>query len=450
MLRLTLAVLLLVLGAGCATTGKPAAAAYTHHFETLPSGMRLLVYGQPAAHGASVYLSYGAGAADEPQGKEGLAQLTQLLTFEARPEGPESPRLGERLGAIGAVFLPALDYDETAFFAQSAPLQLQRLLELEAQRMREPLAEVTEADFLEARERYLATLRGQARAHLAADMLRRDLLPGHPYGRPLAGTEAAVARLTLADARAWARAHFAPDRAVLVVTSSLPPADVAQAATASFGALAAGPVAAPVQRTPLPLPELKLPGRLVVRQVDVDGPQLWLAWRTPGRSSGQYAATMVLGENLRTLIFPALVQAAPQPLLRRSSMGVWDMDGVTLLYATIELERAEDAEKVLAALNAQMARFWGTVVANITAESLQKQVVAKATQAAALLPPSALAKYLRATGRADFPEAWPQQLRDILLHDIRPAAKAHAFPNRAYGLLLTPRNARPATGAAAR
>ncbi|HET9449510.1 MAG TPA: insulinase family protein [Aggregicoccus sp.] len=449
MLRLALAVLLLVQGAGCATTGKPAAAAYTHHFETLPSGMRVLVYGQPAARGASLYVSYRVGAADEPPGQEGLAQLTQLLTFMARPEGPESPRLGERLSVIGAVFLPALDYDETAFFAQSAPLQLQRLLELEAQRMREPLAEVTEADFLEAREHYLATLRSHARAHLAADMLRRDLLPGHPYGRPLAGTEAALARLTLEDARAWARTHFTPDRAVLVVTSALPPVDVARVVTASFGALAAGPAAAPVPRTPLPLPELALPGRLVVRQVDVDGPQLWLAWRAPGRYSGQYAETIVLGENLRTLIFPALVQAAPRPLLRRSSMGAWDMDGVTLLYATIELERAEDAEKVLAALNAQMARFWGTVVANITAEALQKQVVAKATQTAELLPPSAVANYLRATGRADFPIAWPQQRRDTLLHDLRTAAKAHAFPNRTYGLLLTPRSARPA-GAAGR
>jgi zinc protease len=263
-LRPLVFLLLLAQWLGCATPRAPSRAPYEGYLGTFASGMRLVVYGYAERGGAAaLHVSYRLGVEDEPAGQEGIRELALQLSALGRPEGPGTPTLLERFQAGGAGGLWGESADEVYFTTLNSTIQLPRLLELEAARMREPLANVTEAEFLAVREALARGLEAHSPDAAPDVQMREALFAGHPYGRPVAGKASSVRSLTLEAVQAWARRHFTPDRAVLVVMGGLSPKEVAAAATATFGPLTVGPAARPYQATPPPPPHLLPPGCLI-------------------------------------------------------------------------------------------------------------------------------------------------------------------------------------------
>ena len=437
MLRIVLGVLVLLQVSGCVSALPKAQQGYEGSYAKYPSGLRLVVYSRGSERHSSLHLSYRAGAVDEPQGQEGIGQLALSLSQLARTEGPESPPLKERFAAVGGAFQAVTGYDVTELWAQVPALQLVRVLELEAQRMRDPLAHVTEAEFLAERER-LAQVMGLVQAAPAArDLLQREVLADHPYGRPLWGTPASVRALSFEAVRAWARAHYVPERAVLVVTGGLPSAEVSEAVRAAFGPLAVGGHTEPHERAPAPLPEAGAQP-LVVKRAAVRAPHLWMVWRAPGLSAGKNVEAQAMVSMLQNEVIPFLVPAVPGSERRHMAAGAWTMDGTTLIYLRARLQHAGQVDAVRAVVEERLRFRWGNMVGQGTADQVRERVLALARKEAHALPADAVARYLRVTGSPDFPGAWPAQVQQTPLADIRAYAQRYLRAKQARSFLLIP------------
>jgi hypothetical protein len=84
----------------------------TSEFE-LASGMQVVLERAPDVGVATVVLMIGAGSADEPAGKAGVAHLAEHLVFETRGDG-ELP-LKKRLEARAAAWNGSTDWDATSY-----------------------------------------------------------------------------------------------------------------------------------------------------------------------------------------------------------------------------------------------------------------------------------------------------------------------------------------------
>jgi zinc protease len=438
--RRLLALVLLVVGtAGCAARGKPASSPYEGYDGIFPSGMRLVVYGFREMSGpTAVHVSYRVGAAEEPPGQEGIRELAHRLSALTRAEGPESPSLVDRLKASGAGFSGETSTDETHYTALNASLQLPRLLELEALRMRDPLAHVTEAEFLATRDAFAEELHRRPPAMDALELMRSELLKGHPYGRPERGLAASVRALTLDAVRTWARTHYTPDRALLVVMGPLPPAQVVAAVTESFGALAAGPPAKPTRSAPPPLPEALPLGRVVKRPSAVGYPQLWMVWRAPGLPAGRYVEARMMADLLRDRVLPWMTYTRQRGTFARAAeAGLWSADGVTLHYLMLEVGHGEDPEPIVDAAKLKLRLLWADWAHDLKLRDQHTALFESARQEAQALSPYSVAWYMRMSGQADL-RGWPKRVRDTSLSDVRAYGHRYLDLDDAAILLLVP------------
>ena len=189
----------------------------------MPSGLRVGVEPGPARGLVAVVAVLGSGASADPPAREGLAHLVEHLVFHAhgRRERPES----ERLVRAGAAYNADTSLDTTRFYEAAPAGALPALLDITAERLLRPLAGVDEADL--ERERAIVENELNQRnetgvyGSVVAWMQHALFPPGHPYARPIGGSPATLHTLTLADARAFAAAHYRPENATLLVTGEI-------------------------------------------------------------------------------------------------------------------------------------------------------------------------------------------------------------------------------------
>ncbi len=412
-------------------------------YEEFPSGLRLMVHEDPRVTRVTMNVSYRAGATDEPEGKEGLAHLVEHLTFQARPGGERALRLSSLLLASGAEFNAVTSYDGTDYFFTAPPEQFPLLAALEAERLRAPLANVTEEDFRVARDVVVAELRQRYETSPEGAQqrwLHEVLLPGHPYGRTSGGTPESLQRLTLEDARAFVKEHYTPAHVVVVVSGPLPSDTVRSTVRSGFAELTSsektGPIP-PVRRVPPPFPpELGSRVPMVVRHGPVEYPRLWLVWPLPGLYSGMtpqaFAAEGMLDRRLSTRL-------AREEQAHSTAVSLEVLDGVTLLIARIDLMKAEDAEDVAdLALDQLVDLVRSTASQRALTESARSALLTHAFMELEQFPVREAARFLRATGQADYVQGWPQQIRERLSRDLSPYLYKYVRRERARMLLMVP------------
>ena len=400
------AALLFALAADAAPqpTGRPIE--YKGHFATFPSGMRLVVYERPGATEAMFAASYRVGASDEPKGKEGIAHLAEHLAFRAAPGAPGSPRLWDRILSSGVRFDAFTDWDSTVFWERGKPDQLDTLLAIEADRMRDPLAGVTQKEFLAERE----VVVNELRERLDYDPLGTQFawlleasFPGHPYGRTIGGTVESVRGISLEDVRAWFREHYPPAHAVLVLWSPRPALEAARAVLERFGTLAVpdgGVSVPPVGRVPPPFPPDPPEGApLPVRHATVTGPRLLVGWAVPGVYSRSTPQAFATERALSGILYGRFRQPDALEIVQDQRTFLVALDGLSVIVAQIDLRREEDAPRVLEMVKDQLILLTLAGQGPLAAQELQHGGPATAfelPQHYDALKGRALARYLTA------------------------------------------------------
>jgi zinc protease len=419
---------------------------YEGHFSEFPSGMRLVVYQRPQVDRFVFAASYRAGGVDDPGGREGLAHLVEHLSFRSTP-GAGAPRIWDSLVGSGRLFNALTAADHTDFWQVGKPGELEAALALEAARMRDPLAGVTEDDFAIERDVVLSEHRERLDADLGGAQLQWLLevaFPGHPYARPVGGTPESLRRITLGEARAWARERYRPAAAVLVLVSPLPPREAAARVVEAFGPLVgddAKPWVEPVAHRPPPGPPRSSSRQpLVRREAPVERPVLWIAWRVPGSYAGRVPQSHAAAAAVQAVVWNELGMLNYNfrgGLLDGAEVAYVPFDGAGLIVARISLREERHAQYVLDTVRTRVAYVkmggWTRLI-----ERVRDSLLMSAYLRLEDLPAVAVAQHLRASGRPDYLGDWQGQVVGQARHDLDAYGRDYLGKDDAFALLVAP------------
>lgn len=314
-MRVPVAVLLLLL-AGPAQAAGPLA-----HREILPNGAVLLVTERPAIPIVVVRVGVPAGAVHDPVDAPGVANLTAALLTRgtARRSGPELDRAIE---FVGGRLEAGAGSDGATVSLSVLKKDLGLGLDLLAEALLQPAFPAEEL------ARKVTDIQGALRRSeqspetVAARELGRLIFPGHPYGRPAAGTIESVGRLTREQVTAFYRRHYRPDGANIVAVGDVTVAEIRRELLQRLAGWTtpAAPVP-PVPRPPLvgPAEERKIArdltqttvllGRPAIRQDDPDYFPLAVASYVLGGGSASRLYTRIREE--RGLAYAVYSSLAP-------------------------------------------------------------------------------------------------------------------------------------------
>jgi zinc protease len=222
--------------------------------ETLPNGAVLLVAERPAIPIVVVRVSVPAGSVRDPADGLGLANLTaDLLTRgTTRRTGPALDRAIEFVG--GSLEAGAGRDGATVALSvlkKDLPLGLDLLAEVllhptfPPDEVARKIADIQAA--LRQSEQSPETVAGRALGPL--------VFPGHPYGRPSAGTIESVGKLTREQVVDFYRLHYRPDGATIVAVGDVTAAEIRQALMQRLS----GWTAPPTPLGPIPKPAATVP-----------------------------------------------------------------------------------------------------------------------------------------------------------------------------------------------
>jgi zinc protease len=254
-----------------------------------PSGLRVIFERAPGTQTAAIAAVVGSGAVEDPPGREGLAHLVEHLTF--RTHAPDEPALWPRLWALGASFNASTDFETTTYHELFPATRLADAVAAEGRRLADPLAGVDEPVFAVERDVVRNELRERNETHSFgaawAGAFRAAFPESHPFHRDLAGSHESTSALTLADARAYVRAHYRPDNITMVIVGDMELSQVetfvrALLPPALYGDPAHPRPVPPPPRAPAAPPEPPAARTLHRERAPVPAPELWIAWPLPG------------------------------------------------------------------------------------------------------------------------------------------------------------------------
>jgi zinc protease len=254
-----------------------------------PSGLRVLVERAPGSKWAAVTTIVGAGGAQDPPGREGLAHVVEHLTIN-RSHGPDEASMEDRRVRLGTHERAYTSHDETVYPNLVPAHLLPALLDNEGRRLADPLVGLDDATFAVERDIVRNELREGRETDSGASWdaaYSAAFPPSHPYSRPVIGTHESLDAITLDDARRFAATYYRPEAMTMVIIADMDLAGAeafvrAHLPPALYGdpghAREVGRHAPPPDGPP-PLADA---GPLRHTSASVNSPELWIAWTTPG------------------------------------------------------------------------------------------------------------------------------------------------------------------------
>ena len=218
---------------------------------TLTNGLRLIVAPVHKLPVVSVTAVVEAGAATDPLGREGLAQLAARALVEGTST-LDGVQLTERLEGIGSSIEPATDWDYVSASTTVLTHRARTALQLLSEVLISPAFPEREIARLK-QERIAELLQQRAEPRgLADEMFSRFLYgPASRYAEPEGGNERSVGALGRGDVIAFHRRQYRPGTTIIVIAGEVTAADAVRMVEDSFGRWA-GPAPLPpvVQDSP--------------------------------------------------------------------------------------------------------------------------------------------------------------------------------------------------------
>jgi predicted Zn-dependent peptidase len=246
---------------------------------TLPNGLQVIVHTDRKAPIVAVSIWYHIGSRDEPAGKTGFAHLFEHLMFAGSENVPEFDKTMEAIGKSqdnGSTW-----YDRTNYFETVPTPALETALFVESDRMGHLLGAVSQSK-LDIQRGVVQNEKRQGDNQpygLVRYAIGDGLFPpGHPYRHSTIGSMADLDAASLDDVRAWFRANYGPNNAVLVLAGDIDAATARPLVEKYFGDIARGPE--PV-RYPAPVPERTATTRQTMTDA-VANPRIYRAYVMPG------------------------------------------------------------------------------------------------------------------------------------------------------------------------
>jgi predicted Zn-dependent peptidase len=208
----------------------------------LSNGLRIVVSPDRSAPVVLVGVYYRIGFRLEPEGRSGFAHLFEHMMFQGSENAGKMMHV-RLVNASGGVLNGSTNYDYTNYFEVVPSNALDRMLWLEADRMRA----------LDVTDENLRNQRDVVKEEVRVNVLNRpyggfpwlDLPPvafrRWPNAHNFYGDFEDLDAASLADVREFFRTYYTPRNAVLVIVGDVDPAEAFALAERHFGPIAAGP-----------------------------------------------------------------------------------------------------------------------------------------------------------------------------------------------------------------
>jgi predicted Zn-dependent peptidase len=205
----------------------------TPEITRLDSGLTVITCPMPGIETVAVAIHTAAGARHETEATNGLAHLFEHMVFKGT-ERRSARAIAEAAEDAGAQLNAWTARDMTVFharlLARDLPLGVDLLSDMVLN------ARFDETDLAKEKDVVLSEL-GEARDtpdDIVFDYLQEAAFPGQALGRSILGSEESLARLGVEDLRAWQRAHYKPERLVLVAAGKVDHADLVRLGEQAF------------------------------------------------------------------------------------------------------------------------------------------------------------------------------------------------------------------------
>ncbi|MBI3301330.1 MAG: insulinase family protein [Deltaproteobacteria bacterium] len=198
----------------------PALAAPLGTRTVLDNGATLLVAERPGISMVVMTILLKTGAAVDPAGKEGLANLTaELLTRGTKKHSAQA--LAEELDFLGASLGVDADYESTTISLTTLTKNLEPALSLLAEVLLSPTFPTAELNRKRKEIEGRLKSREDQPGWVAQKTFLEKLYPQHPFGRQVEGKPATLATLTQADVKKFHQTYYRPNNAIIALAGEI-------------------------------------------------------------------------------------------------------------------------------------------------------------------------------------------------------------------------------------
>jgi len=263
---------------------------------TLGNGLRVVVAPDKTAPVVTVGVYYKIGFRLEPQGRSGFAHLFEHMMFQGSENAPKMQHI-KLINSSGGVLNGSTMYDVTNYYEAVPSNALERVLWLEADRMR--ALKVDDENLRNQRDVVKEEVRVNVMNQPYGGFPWLDMPPvafrnwanAHNFYGDFADLDAA----SLVDVQKFFRTYYVPNNAVLLMLGDVEPKEGLALAEKYFGAIAAG--AAP------PFADSSEPPQAEERRGNVEEkfgtlPAMAIAYVLPKRRSPEWYAMALLDQAL--------------------------------------------------------------------------------------------------------------------------------------------------------
>lgn len=271
---------------------------------TLDNGLRVIVIPNHRAPVITHMIWYQFGAGDEKRGKSGIAHFLEHLMFKGTPKVPDG-RFSLTVKKLGGNDNAFTTQDYTAFYQNIAKEHLAKVVEMEADRMKnltlqeDEVASERQVIIEERRQR----VDNQPQA-LFNEQMMASLFINHPYATPVIGWLHEMKELTREDALSYYAKFYAPNNAIVVVSGDTTAREMKPLAEKYYGAIK--PSLLPARVRPRAAP-LIAQHRLLMADKRVGIPVFMKVWRAPRGSDALELLADIAGGSSTARLYKRLV-----------------------------------------------------------------------------------------------------------------------------------------------
>ncbi|MBF0147760.1 MAG: insulinase family protein [Magnetococcales bacterium] len=412
---------------------------------SLENGLRVILVKESKAPVVVTQVWYRVGAADEVDGKTGLAHMLEHMMFQGTrdiPPGEYSRIIARHGGEDNA----STAWDYTNYWSRLSSDQLDLALRLEADRMRhlvlDPRRFESENQVVREERRTRTDSNPQGRYY---EKFRHFFFQNHPYGRPVIGWMNEIEHHTLKDLEAWYRGHYSPDNAILVIVGDVDFAQAKAQVRTHFGSIE--PAGRTVTRDLAAWPPITGGRRMVHKDPHVMAPLVQISWPaaslTHGNSRDVHALDLlaaILGGSGSSRLYRRVVveqqkAISIQTQYNGSSLGVETFD----IYAD-----PPDGQAVAALEQSLLAEVDALMTTLLTDEELQR--AKNGLLAERIYARDAIDHLASMIGRLSVNgvdwrqevEGYPRKIQEVTAERIREVASRYLTRDKAVIGILTP------------
>jgi zinc protease len=321
---------------------------------TLANGLRVVVSPDRSAPVVTVGVYYQIGFRLEPQGRSGFAHLFEHMMFQGSENAGKMEHI-RLINSSGGVLNGTTNYDITNYFESVPSNALERVLWLEADRMR--ALQVDDENLRNQRDVVKEEVRVNVMNQPYGGFPWLDLPPvafrNWPNAHNFYGDFADLDAATLADVRTFFHTYYAPNNAVLLMLGDLDPAEAFAMAKQYFEKIPSNPS--------VPRADVTEPPQTEERRGEVSEkfgtlPVIAIGYTSPPRNTPDWYAAAILDRVLHGgragRVFRELVLEKQIAVEVEGGADTFDANGPTQMVTQIFYKPEFSSDEAVAAFDA--------------------------------------------------------------------------------------------------